>query len=648
MIEKVRFGEPYEFGAVRSVVLEGVPLREFASEKQGEDLVFTLQLSPEEIVYGLGETMRGIDKRGGRYVMYNTDNNTHTDDMPSMYAAHNFIVLDSSTRHIGFFFDTPGRITFDVDSQHDGRLTITVTGGQVNVYQIPGADSYGIVREFLKAIGPSYIPPLWAFGYGQSRFGYKNADDVTEVVRRHHDAGVPLDYVSLDIDYMQDCADFTVNAVRFPHMADFLADLKTEGVRMCPIIDAGIKVDENDARFVAARDQGLFCTDAEGKPLDVAVWPGWTHLPDFFQPAARTWFGEGYKALTDLGLEGFWNDMNEPSIFFTRASQGARSMDIAQDASAEDGQDATDDYHRLYHSIDGRRVCNVDVHNAYGSLMVQASAEGLDRLLNHRYMLFARSSCIGGGRYGGIWTGDNASTWHMLQTGFRMMPNINMCGYLFTGTDTGGFMQDCKDRELLARWLAFSAFTPIMRNHSCKGTRHQEFYRFQGAGTFRRLISFRYRILPYIYSEYVKAALNNDMDIAPLAFHFPDDPTCRGIEDQVMVGQDVMFAPILKPHCHSRMVYLPEDMTEVEFDGENFIQTPLKAGWHRVRICVSHVVFFIRSGHAIPVARRLALTTDDLDLEDVELIGDGAGYDQYLDDGLTRNISMENVRHLSR
>lgn len=646
MVEHLVFGEPFQTDVVVGETVETDQLREFKLVETDDSLTFDLELYPDEVVYGLGETMRGVNKRGGRYVMFNVDDNDHRDDMPSMYGGHGLIILDSSKRHIGFIFDCPARIVFDVDSNGDGHLRIEVEDRNLNLYTCQGQDSYSISREFLKVLGRSYIPPLWAFGYGQSRWGYHDSRRVRELVRKHRELGIPLDYVCLDIDHMDRCADFSVDPKNFGDFRDMVSELRKDGVRIVPIVDCGIRIDEDDPEYVSARDRGLFCTDRDGKPLPVAVWPGWTNLPDFFQPAAREWFGSRYRFYTDMGIEGFWNDMNEPSIFYTEESRDESQTEVRIDPDFE-ATGHISDYGRLYHRIGDQRVCNMQVHNAYSSLMVRGSSEGLNKLMDSRYMLFSRSSYLGGHRYGGIWTGDNRSTWHMLQSGFRMLLGINMCGFLYSGTDTGGFMGDCDDRSLLLRWLAFSAFTPIFRNHSCKGTRHQEVYRYGSPESFRKVISLRYRILPYIYSEYVKAALNYDLYLKPLSFIFPKDQACRTIEDQCLVGESIMIAPIMKPKKRSRMVYLPEDMTKVEYDGRNFAQTPMTQGWHKVEMPLSHVVFFIRKGHCVPVGKP-AQCTDEVNLEDVELIGDGEEYFQYLDDGLTKDVNPSRIRRVAR
>lgn len=656
-MERFVFGSPYKTFAVVGLCVQGQALAHFSYGESADGRRFTCPLPPDAIVYGLGETMHGVNKRGYRYISYNTDDPHHRQDMPSLYGAHNFLVVaPAAGKPFGVFFDTPSRVTFDVDVNGSGLLEVLCEGPGVTVYLIHGESPYAIVREFLHAIGRSYIPPLWGFGFGQSRWGYKTREDFDAVAAGYQNNGLPLDYICMDIDYMDRYIDFTVNRKRFPDLGGYAEALKTQGIRLVPIIDAGVKVEPGDKTYDEGVEKGYFCLNHEGKPFKAAVWPGMTHFTDFFQPQARAWFGSRYQTLTDLGIEGFWNDMNEPSIFYseyTKKGGAARLRDLLfpKTAESEAGKKVENgayiDYHNFYHNVEGEQVVHHDVHNLYGGLMTQAAAEGLDKLLPGRYLLFTRASIIGAHRYGGIWTGDNHSSWEMLRQNVYQMPGLNMCGFLFSGADTGGFGGNC-DRELLLRWLAFSIFTPLLRNHAALATRRQECYQFGDPRAFAAILHLRYRLLPYLYSEYMKAALSSDMFLKPLAFVWPDDAAARDIEDQLMVGEAVMIAPVLEPGARGRRVYLPEPMTEVRWNGQAFVTCPALPGWRNVAVPADKVVFFIRQGHAIPVGRRNVHNTGEVDLTDVRLLGDGEGYDQYVDDGVTRAVSAAHIRRARR
>ncbi len=644
MIRKYSFGEHFDTEAVVVPVAEGEVLPLFSTRQTPEGLILHCKLAPEDIVYGLGETVGPINKRGHKYISYNVDNPHHREDTVSLYASHNFLVIDGE-KTWGFFLDTPARVIFDVGAADPDVLRIRCTGG-VTVYAIDGAGAYDVVRQFLSVIGRSYLPPRWAFGFGQSRWGYKTERDIRKVVDGYRDRGLPLEYVCMDIDYMDRFIDFTVNKRRFPDLPGFVAELKTRGIRLVPIVDAGIKIEPGNPVYDEGVEKGYFCVDKDGKPYGAAVWPGMTHFPDFLRSDVREWFGSQYKFYTDQGLEGFWNDMNEPAIFYTEDTKGCRkdALEGEDDEFQKDTNICA--YKRFYHRPNGQMLVHHDVHNLFGYGMTRSSGEGLSRLMDKRYLLFSRSSYIGAHRYGGIWTGDNGSCWEHLKMNVRQMPSLNMCGFLFSGADTGGFGGNTS-RELLLRWLAFSAFTPLMRDHSALLTRKQECYRFSGTEDFRRILTLRYRLLPYLYSEFMKAALEQDMLIKPLAFVFPEDPAVRTIEDQLMVGESVMIAPLTDKGRLTRKVYLPEDMTKVFYTGGEFVCTPAKKGTQTVRAELDEVVFFIRKGHAMPVGKP-CLCTAELDMTALALLGDGESYELYDDDGFTKDCGREHIRLLRR
>ena len=648
MISKMIFGTPIHTEAITAEVGMASAVTHFCVNRSKKEIEFTYKLEEKDIVYGLGETMGRVNKRGGRYISFNTDTADHTDSNPSIYASHNFLIVDGK-EHFGVFFDTPARILFEVDYENSGLLKVVCETVDLILYQIEGETSYEITKEFLRGIGQSYIPPLWAFGYGQSRFGYKCEKDFREVLEGYQKSGIPLDYICMDIDYMDRYIDFTVNKERFPDLKAFATEMLSQGIHLVPIVDAGIKIEKGNAVYEEGVEKGYFCRNKKGEYFQAGVWPGMTHFPDFLNSEAREWFGRQYAFYTENGIEGFWNDMNEPAIFYSENTKGPKKLNLILDMifgkfrKEKKARDMIRDYKSFYHDMDGKKVCHYDAHNMYGYMMTKASSEGLEKLLDHRFLLFVRSSYIGAGRYGGVWTGDNTSCWEHLKLNLRHMPSLNMCGFLYSGADLGGFMGNTT-RELLLRWLAVGVFTPLMRNHSGNITQPQECYQFGDTEAFKSIISLRYRLIPYLYSEYMKAALTGDMFIKPVAFLFPEDAKLREIEDQLIVGDSVMIAPIVEEGAVTRSVYLPEDMTMVKYDGNEFVCGEASKGEMEIEVQLHEVVFFVRKDKLIPVGKA-GMNTKEIDLEDVILLGDGNTYELYADDGMTREYSL-NCLHL--
>lgn len=645
MITKWVSGCPYQLDAVIEEVPAAPRAEGLTASALGNGLEFTRTLAENDRVYGLGETTRGINKRGNRIVSYNADNPHHLPDTVSLYGAHNFLIV-SGEEHWGFFFDTPARVIFDVDVDHSGVLCIRCDSANLTVYSIRGDSDKDVAEQFLHIIGRSFIPPLWAFGFGQSRWGYKTKQDFRAVADGYQKNRIPLDYICMDIDYMDRFIDFTLNPKNFPDFAEFCQEMRSRGLRLVPIIDAGIKVEPGNPVYEEGVARGYFCKNKEGKDFQAAVWPGMTHFTDFFQPEAREWFGRQYAALTEKGIEGFWNDMNEPAIFYSEATSRTAKKDYipGSDGIYQTGVNLVD-YKNFYHKIDGKSVVHHEVHNAYGYLMTRSAGEQLDKLMDKRYLLFSRSSYIGAHRYGGIWTGDNTSSWHNLRMAVHQMPSLNMCGFLYVGTDIGGFGGNCS-RELLLRWLALGVFTPLMRDHTAKGTRRQECYRYWFKRDFRTVVGLRYRLLPYLYSEYMKAAIRGKLYFRPLSFDFPEDAEAAQVEDQLLVGESIMITPLLEKGKRKRTVYLPEDMTKVLYDG-SFHTSHVEQGYHEIHARTNQVVFFIRKDCLVPIAEG-AEHAEAVDMENVTLLGDGSCYQQYLDDGQTKDYGESHIRTLTK
>jgi alpha-glucosidase len=361
-----------------------------------------------------------------------------------------------------------------------------------------------------------------------------------------------------------------------------------------------------------------------------------------------------------MGIDGFWNDMNEPAIFYSKEgvdgvkqaiieyAEGLKGEDdntLSDDKNFDNILDAAnalpnevrerldniqnnrEDYKRFYHNVDGKKVRHDLVHNLYGYNMTRAAGEAFEKLSPDKpVLMFSRSSYIGMHRYAGIWTGDNKSWWSHLLLNLKMLPSLNMCGFIYTGADLGGFGSNTS-RDLVLRWLALGVFTPLMRNHSALGTRRQECYQFEDISDFAHVISVRYRLIPYIYSEYLKAVRNDDMYFKPLGFEYPDDRRAVETEDQLFVGNEIMIAPVYTQNTTGRFVYLPEDMKLVKFMPDKTIyEEELTKGDHYVNVELNEVPLFIRRNKCIPVVDT-AMSVDEIDMATISYIGyEGAKY----------------------
>lgn len=644
MITKYSYGSVLPIGAVDvPELIERVAVGEDTPYFVREGASFKYQMKPDDIVYGLGENVRGINKRGWLYQSLCSDDPHHHEDTHALYGAHNFFVIAGKDTCFGVFVDYPGVMKLDIGYTKSDLFVITPDDWNLDFYVIENNTCYDIVdiiTQFRRLIGSSYIPPKWAFGFGQSRWSYPTADDVREVVRNYRAAGIPLDSVYLDIDYMERYKDFTVDETTFPNFKAFVQEMKEQHIHLIPIIDAGVKIEDGYEIYEEGVKEGYFCKEEDGTDFVAGVWPGRVHFPDVLNEKARKWFGHQYKVLLDMGIEGFWNDMNEPAIFYSEKKLQEAFEQIEQYKNENLGVDAffafqalvaglsnnVEDYKGFYHEVslpDGsvKRMRHDQVHNLYGFNMTRAAAEAFEELCpDKRILLFSRSSYIGMHRYGGIWTGDNLSWWSHLLLNIKMMPSLNMCGFLYTGADIGGFGADATE-DLVLRWTEFGIFTPLMRNHAAKGTRYQEAYQFSDIQSFADIIQLRYGLLPYIYSEFVKAALGDGMYFKPLAFDYWEDEQARRVEDQLLVGESIMIAPVYEQNAKGRYVYLPESMKLLRMKSlQDRKEEIIEAGHHYLDVALNEVLIFIRPGHVLPLSKG-GMYVDAIDETELEMIG---------------------------
>ena len=654
MIRKYTFGTPIPTGAVvqpQPAQSGPVPFFDVGTGEDGS-VSFTLSLHPQEVIFGLGQAVRGMDKRGHRYESWNSDVFNHTEERPSLYGSHNFIIFFSPERLLGVYLDDPGKIVWDLGWEKHDEAVVTSLSGSLDLYVIEEDSLTAVARAFRKLTGRSYIPPRWAFGYIQSRWGYASEQEVRTVVSEHRKRHIPLDAVCLDIDYMVDFKNFTWKPDAFPDLKKFQDEMKADHLRLVPIIDAGIKVEEGYAPYDSGKAGDFFCKKEDSSDFVAAVWPGRCCFPDFLREDVRRWFGSLYRPLLEAGIEGFWNDMNEPALFYSDEGVADAFAKVEAIRGGEVDFETTwwlkdafngiannpEDYRRFYHLVDGKPVRHDLVHNLYGAGMTKATADGFRRFSpDKRLLLFSRSSFIGAHRDGGIWQGDNFSWWSHLKMAIQMLPGLNLCGFLFTGCDLGGFGCNVTE-DLLERFLQLGVFTPLMRNHSALHTREQEIYRFSTWEIMRDTVSVRYALLPYLYSEFMKAALRDEMVFRPLAFDYPSDPRAVHTQDQLLLGEGCMIAPVYEQNAAGRYVYLPEDMLMVRFrSGTDYDLVPLEKGDRWIGLALNEFPLFVKKNRAVllcPGGESSELL-DDTRFTVLGQIERESAYELYRDDGKT-------------
>lgn len=501
-------------------------------------------LESDEFVVGLGERPDSYHQRGRRAVMWNTDNFSYEPDAERLYQSIPFWISLKRGRARGFFIDNTFRMGFDAGARHAGVFEAAAEAGDFNLYIIEGPSPREVVERYTELTGRAPLPPLWALGYQQCRWSYDSQEWLMRVARGFRENKIPCDVVYTDIDYMDEFKCFTVDSTRFPDFAGMVRDLGRDGFRVVSIIDPGIKRDSGWNIYDEGLARGFFVKTPEGDPYVGRVWPGKCVFPDFTNNDACEWWGDLYKPLVDAGVAGFWNDMNEPAIF--------------------NGPDKTMPGEMLHLAGTHERI-----HNVYGMLMAAATRAGISKLRpDRRPFVLTRANYAGGQRFAATWTGDNRALWPELRRSISMTLNLGLGGQPFAGPDIGGFntnmehggipFADCTP-ELHARWLEFGALMPIARSHTIKGSMDREPYSYGEPWTTinRASIERRYRLLPYLYSLAEESSRTGAPMVRPLFWIAPDDRDAIITEDEFLLGDQLLIAPVVEQGRNSRTVYLP-------------------------------------------------------------------------------------------
>ncbi len=593
----------------------------------------TLPLASEERIYGLGEHTGSMDKRGQAYPIWNVDPPRHHGPQTmNMYTSIPFYLgfHTDDGRAYGVLVDHTGLVEIDMGKSNEAEASMTVEGDSLAVYFFPGPTPADVLRQYTELTGRMPLPPRWALGYHQARWSYDSQQRVQQLAAKLRERNHPCDAIWLDIDYMNGFRSFTWNSEKFPHPRQMLDDLHAQGFHVVTIIDPGTKVDENYFVYRQGITHDYFCHHQNGELFEGHVWPGSCVFPDYSRSEVRAWWGNLYKGLLDQGVDGIWNDMNEPAL--TNILPG-------KEPKVHDTTMSSDVLHRAGGDqpggLDGPPTLHKFFHNAYGMEMARATHEGLLRLRpGIRPFVLTRSGTAGMQRYAAMWTGDNTSQWEHILMAMPMCLNIGMSGVPFVGVDLGGFW-NASNGELLTRFTQLGAFLPFCRNHNAIDNPDQEPWAFGEPyeDACRRAIEVRYRLMPYLYTLFHEAATTGAPIIRPLYYHYRQDEQAHDVESEFLVGDSLLSAPIYEQGATSRSVYLPQGIWFDYWGGSEYPGM----GWSDIDAPIERWPLFIRSNSIIPSGPLMQYTdehpTDPLTLT-CYMAEDGlANYTLYEDDG---------------
>jgi alpha-glucosidase len=509
----------------------------FGTSWLGNEVTTYKTLQPDEKFIGLGAKTGNLNRFGSGFVHWNTDNPNYESYSDPLYTSIPFYMGIVNRNVYGIFFDNTWQSRFNFGASNNRFSYFSADGGEMDYYFFHEKNVAGIINLYTQLTGRMNMPALWTLGYQQCRWSYTPDTDVLNVAKTFRDKQIPADVMYLDIDYMDAYKIFTWHPKNFSNPKQLLTDLKAMGFHTTVIVDPGIKVESGYHAYEDGLQKKLFVTYPDETPYTAQVWPGWCHFPDFTNPEARLWWGNLFNGYVDLGIEGFWNDMNEI------ATWGQQVPSLIQ------------------FDWEGKKTTYLEAKNMYGMQMARSTFEGTRKLMNgKRPFILTRAGFAGLQRYTALWTGDNqAHDEHML-LGVRLVNTLGLSGVSQVGYDVGGFIGNATS-ELYSRWISLGAFSPFFRGHTAKNTLRSEPWSYgeEPEAIAKKYISFHYNLIPYIYSAFKQSTQTGLPVQRSLAIDYTFDENIYkpAFGNQYLFGSAFLVAPVTSDQ-KAVNVYFPE------------------------------------------------------------------------------------------
>ncbi|MEO1049036.1 MAG: glycoside hydrolase family 31 protein [Bacteroidota bacterium] len=548
----------------------------FGTSWIGEQVTTYKKLQKGERFIGLGEKTGPLDRKGNGYINWNTDNFGYDLEGDPLYSSIPFYIGLHNSLAYGLYFDNTYKSYFNFGASNNRFSSFSADGGSMDYYLIHHDNVADIIKSYTELTGRMELPPLWSLGYQQCRYSYYPDLEIETLANTFRDKNIPADAIVLDIHYMDEYKIFTWHPEHFSNPKKLIDQVKSLGFEIVIMCDPGIKIEDEYSTYTDGVEKDVFLKYPDNTYYTGEVWPGWCHFPDFTNPATRAWWGSKFNDYVELGVEGFWNDMNEISTW------GNMMPEL------------------VTFNLEGHHGTSRQGRNLYGFQMARSTYEGVKKLMDgKRPFVLTRSGFAGVQRYSAVWTGDNVSDDEHMLLGVRIVNSLGLSGVAFAGYDVGGFVGEASG-ALFARWISLGALSPFFRGHTMINSRDAEPWSFgeEVEEISRNYIRLRYALMPYIYSLFFDATQTGMPVSRSLAIDYSFDSNIYQpqFENQYLFGPSILVAPVTSDKEITK-VYLPEG------EWYNFHNDSLHKGGSEVFVeCpLDKLPIFIKAGGMIPM-----------------------------------------------
>ncbi len=562
-------------------------------------------------IYGLGDKAAHLNRRDFEYISWNTDDPTqHNETYKSLYKSITYLMVNHhQTAYYGIFYPSSYKCAINLGKYSKKFMYIGTEKGEYDYFLLLGDTPAELTKHYTELVGRSLFTPMKFLGYHTSRWSYSE-EEMQGLRRISKEEKLPLDYIHMDIDYMDHYKVYTVSPDYISDMKQLSKEFGEDGIGLITIIDPAVKLEEGYELYDELTKRHGFATK-DGEDYVNVVWPGDSKYPNYFDEKTAEYLTEVTEQFVkEYDLAGIWCDMNEPASF-----NGPLPEEVEFQANGK----------TYYHD---------EVHNLYAEAMVKCISKAFTKN-NKRPSVITRAAFATTSPYTTSWNGDNQSLWSHLEASLPQIATMNLSGFVMNGVDIGGFGNECS-KELLIRWMEANLFNPFLRNHSGKNTRYQEPQAFdeETMEIYRKFLNLRYEFLPYLYDLLYKAHTTGEPVIRPLFYQYPEDENAKELNDEIMIGESVLLAPVVQQGKRSRAVYLPEGkwvnyFTSEIFEGGKEYIVPMALG---------ETGLFVKAGAIIPMFANL-LHIDKKNITNLHLYlapgAEEAEYVHYEDDGET-------------